>query len=112
MKVAVIGSRGVHVNDLEKYLPADVTEIISGGAKGVDTCAREYAEKHQLKLTEFLPDYRRYGRGAPLKRNLSIVENADLVLAFWDGVSRGTKHAIEQAEELNIPVSIIHCEQA
>lgn len=108
MKVAVIGSRGVRVDDLGKYLPADVTEIISGGAKGVDTCAREYAERHQLKLTEFLPDYRRYGRGAPLKRNIQIIENADLVLAFWDGVSRGTKHTIEQAESMDVPVTIIH----
>lgn len=110
VKVAVIGSRGVRVDDLEKYLPDNVTEIISGGAKGVDTCAREYALAHDINLTEFLPDYRRYGRGAPLKRNLSIVENADLVLAFWDGVSRGTKHTIEQAESMDVPVTIIHCD--
>lgn len=110
VKVAVIGSRGVRVDDLGKYLPADVTEIISGGAKGVDTCAREYALAHDIKLTEFLPDYRHYGRGAPLKRNIQIIENADLVLAFWDGVSHGTKHTIEQAESMDVPVAIIHCD--
>lgn len=57
MKVAVIGSRGLKVEDLGKYLPADTTEIISGGAKGVDTCAREYALLHGIKLTEFKPNY-------------------------------------------------------
>lgn len=41
MKVAVIGSRGLTVSNLGDYLPCDTTEIISGGAKGVDTCARD-----------------------------------------------------------------------
>ena len=107
MKIAVVGSRGIIVNDLEKYLPEGVTEIISGGAKGVDACAREYALSHGIKLTEFLPDYRRYGRGAPLKRNISIIENADMVIAFWDGKSHGTKFVIDKCKELNIEIKII-----
>lgn len=69
MKLAIIGSRGLWVEDLGAYLPPGVTELVSGGAKGIDTCAREYALSHGLKLTEFLPDYRRYGRAAPLVRN-------------------------------------------
>ena len=67
MKVAVIGSRNLTVEDLGQYLPKETTEIVSGGAKGIDTCAREYANTKGLKLTEFLPEYNRYGRGAPLK---------------------------------------------
>lgn len=106
MKVAVIGSRGLRVNDLGKYLPDEVTEIISGGARGVDTSAREYAMEHGLKLTEYLPEYNKYGRGAPLKRNITIIENADLVLAFWDGSSRGTKYVIENCKKRNIPLKI------
>lgn len=106
MRVAVIGSRGLLVDDLEKYLPDDTTEIISGGAKGVDASAREYALRHGLKLTEYLPEYSRYGRAAPLKRNITIIENADLVLAFWDGTSRGTKFVIDSCEERNIPIKI------
>ena len=46
MKVAVIGSRGLNVSDLGRYLPENTTEIVSGGAKGVDTSAREYALAH------------------------------------------------------------------
>lgn len=107
MKIAVIGSRGLKVNDLGKYLPVGVTEIVSGGAKGVDTCAREYANTKGLKLTEFLPDYKRYGRGAPLKRNLQIIDYADEVLAFWDGQSRGTKYVIEQCKKRNKKVTVI-----
>ena len=106
MKVAVIGSRGLRVNDLGKYLPDEVTEIISGGARGVDTSAREYALSHGLKLTEYLPEYDKYGRGAPPKRNITIIKNADLVLAFWDGSSRGTKFVIDNCKKRNIPVKI------
>ena len=106
MKVAVIGSRGLTVDNLEKYLPDDTTEIISGGARGVDASAREYAQRHGLKLTEYLPEYSKYGRSAPLKRNLTIIENADLVLAFWDGLSRGTKYVIDNCKKRNIPVEI------
>jgi len=52
MKVAVIGSRNLVVDDLSKYLPADTDEIVSGGAKGIDACAAGYAKSHGLKLTE------------------------------------------------------------
>lgn len=106
MKVAVVGSRNIYVRDLEKYLPENVTEIISGGAKGVDTSAKEYAILNSIKLTEFLPEYSKYGRSAPLKRNITIIENADLVLAFWDGSSRGTKYVIDQCRKRNIPIKV------
>ena len=106
MKVAVIGSRGLTVNDLGKYLPEDTTEIVSGGAKGIDTCARNYALSHDLKLTEILPEYSRYGRGAPLKRNLQIIEYADVVIAFWDGKSKGTKYVIDNCKKQGVQVDV------
>ena len=65
MKVAVVGSRNLTINNLGDYLPKDTTEIVSGGARGIDRCAREYAKSHNIKLMEFLPEYERYGRSAP-----------------------------------------------
>lgn len=106
MKVAVIGSRGLTVKNLEKYLPPETTEIISGGARGIDACAREYAVSHGIKLTEFLPEYEKYGKNAPLKRNITIIEAADIVLAFWDGKSHGTKFVIEKCREVGKTVRI------
>lgn len=82
MKVAVIGSRNLQVEHLEAFLPAKATEIVSGGAKGIDTCAKEFALQNNMKLTEFLPEYEKYGRTAPLRRNLQIIDYADCVLAF------------------------------
>ena len=107
MKAAVIGSRGLQVDHLEDYLPEGVTEIVSGGARGIDSCARSYALRHGLKLTEFLPEYGRFGKGAPLRRNIAIIEYADLVIAFWDGQSRGTKFVIDYCQKRNIPV-VVH----
>ena len=106
MKVAVIGSRGITKVNLEDFLPESTTEIVSGGARGVDTCARKYATEHSLILTEFLPDYEHFGRGAPLRRNIEIIDYADLVLAFWDGKSRGTASLIACAKELNRPLRV------
>ncbi len=106
MKVAVIGSRGLTVSDFGRYLPENTTEIVSGGAKGVDTSAKEYAKSNGIKLTEFLPEYTRFGRSAPLKRNITIIEYSDIVLAFWDGKSRGTKFVIDNCRKLGVEVRV------
>lgn len=106
MKIAIIGSRNLKVTDLERYLPENTTEIVSGGARGIDTCAREYALAHDLKLTEFLPDYNRYGRRAPLVRNDEIIACADEVVAFWDGQSRGAKYVIDRCKKQNKKVTV------
>ena len=96
MKVAIIGSRNLTVSDLGAYLPEGTTEIVSGGVRGIDTCTREYAQTKGIKLTEYFPEYERYDRGAPIKRNREIIDYADIVIAFWDGASRGTKCVIDQ----------------
>lgn len=106
MRVAVVGSRGLEVADLGKYLPAETAEIVSGGARGIDTCARRYAKEQGLKLTEFLPDYRQFGRSAPIRRNITIIENSDLVVAFWDGTSKGTQFVIDQCKKTGKSIKI------
>lgn len=105
MRAAIIGSRGLTV-DLSKYLPENITEIISGGARGIDACAKEYAIAHNIKLTEFLPEYEKYGRSAPLKRNITIIKNADIVFAFWDGKSRGTKFVIDNCRQMGVDLRV------
>ncbi len=76
-------------------MPDNVSEIVSGGAKGIDTCVREYALLNNIALKEILPDYDRFGRYAPLKRNIQIIEYADIVISFWDRKSKGTKYVID-----------------
>lgn len=115
MKLAILGSRTITDVRLDEILPAEwlesVTEVVSGGAKGVDTCAREWAEKRALMLREFLPDYARYRRGAPLKRNREIVEYCDCAALIWDGHSKGTQSAIELCKSLGKPYRVFKTEQ-
>ena len=108
MRVAIIGSRGLEINDIEDYLPQKCTEIVSGGAVGVDRCAAEFAIKNKLKLREFLPEYDKYGRAAPILRNQRIVEYADMVIAFWDGKSKGTLSVIKYCEKIGKECSVIN----
>lgn len=107
MKVAVVGSRGLRAPDLTRFLPDDTDEIISGGAVGVDTDAALYARTHGLPLTVIRPDYPRYGRRAPIMRNLQIIDAADFVLAFWDGRSRGTAFVIRRCRERGVPLRVL-----
>ena len=106
MKVAVIGSRTLTVQNLEKYLPREISEMISGGAKGIDACARSYDVKNHIPLTEYLPDYEKYGRSAPIRRNITIIQNADLFIAFWDGHSRGTAFVLRKCREMSVPFRV------
>ena len=107
MKLAIIGSRKIKNIDIGKYISDEVTEIVSGGAVGVDTCAAEYAIAHGIKLVEFLPQYEIYGRAAPIYRNKKIVDYADAVLAFWDGSSKGTRSVISYAKKIDKDCQIV-----
>ena len=106
MKVAVVGSRGITVQDIGKYI-GQAEEIVSGGAAGVDTCAAEYARENGIRLTLFIPQYDLYGRAAPIVRNKQIVDYADKVIVFWDGSSRGSLSVIKYAEKMRKGCEII-----
>lgn len=113
MKIAVIGSRSITdprpVTDKLKGLK--VTGIISGGANGVDTTAERWADLTNTPKLIIRPNYQKYGKAAPLKRNEKIVEAADHVLAIWDGKSTGTLHAISYAKKLGKPVTLVNTAQ-
>jgi len=111
MRLAIIGSRNLSVKNLEDYIPDGVDEIVSGGARGIDADAAQYARRKGIKLTEFLPEYSRYGRGAPLKRNIQIAEYADEALAFWDGKSRGTVYTLSLFERYGKKSTVIKIEK-
>ncbi|WP_317855159.1 hypothetical protein [Chakrabartyella piscis] len=106
MKLAVIGSRSLTL-DISPYIPENVTEIISGGAKGIDTCAEQYADAHKISKHIILPQYNRYKRGAPIKRNEEMIQLCDMVLAFWDGKSKGTESSIAYAKKIGKEVQVI-----
>ncbi len=108
MKLAIIGSRSLDNFPIDKYIPEGATEIVSGGARGIDTLAKDYAKRKGLKLTEFLPRYDLYpGKIAPLKRNEEIALYADAAVAFWDGKSSGTEYTVKLFQKLGKKVRLV-----
>ena len=110
MKVAIVGSRTSNdttLNTIIDYIPFNCSEIISGGALGIDSLVKEVARKLDIPLVEFYPDYNSFGKIAPLKRNEEIVKYTDYVIAFWDFKSTGTKFVINKCIETNIPIKVI-----
>lgn len=114
MKLAIIGSREFKDSKLARqiffsyFATNQVYEIISGGAKGADTCARIIAKKFGVKLTEFLPDWDKYGKSAGMIRNKDIINSADFVLAFWNGKSKGTANSLNLAKNSKKPTLVIY----
>lgn len=110
MKVAIIGSRQsgrLTVEDIIKVLPEKTTSIVSGGADGVDSLAKQTAKALSLPIQEFLPNYKIFGKIAPVVRNRQIISEADSVIAFWDYQSKGTRNAILECLKQEKPIKII-----
>lgn len=83
--------------------------IIEGGAKGIDRLARQWAKRHQLPCRTYSADWERHGKSAGYKRNEIMAENADALLAFWDGKSKGTQHMINAAMRNHLPIRVWQC---
>lgn len=103
MKVAIIGSREFNdyellCNSLEK-VKDKITLIISGGARGADSLAERFASENNIKTLIYKPDWDKFGKRAGFLRNKDIIAAADIIVAFWDGASKGTESGINLAEQ-------------
>jgi len=106
-RLAVIGSRDF--GDFELFvkimdrlrLVKEIDAIISGGASGADSMAEHYAEVNNIPLTVFEAEWDKYGKSAGYIRNKDIWDASDMGIAFWDGVSKGTKHSFDLARKQN-----------
>ena len=81
--------------------------IISGCARGADTLGLRYASENTFDVEEYPADWDKYGKKAGYLRNVEMAENANALIAFWDGKSKGTKHMIDIATERNLPIRVI-----
>ena len=109
MKVAVIGSRSFNdYAEVQRILKSlTITELISGCAAGADTLGERYANENNIPTKIFLPDWETHGKSAGFIRNADNINNADLIVAFWDGESKGTKDSIDKANKANKKTIII-----
>lgn len=115
-KVAVVGSRSFDDRArLYEVLGKNrdrIKLIVSGGAQGADSFATMWATDYGIPYLVFPalwrdPDTGAFDKGAGFRRNRLIVEQCEIVLAFWDGISSGTKNTLEIAKQLNKPIKII-----
>lgn len=84
----------------------DEIQIVCGMARGADRLGEQYAKEHGYKVIYFPADWDLDGRSAGFKRNVKMADNADALVAFWDGKSAGTKHMIEIARSKGLDVRI------
>jgi hypothetical protein len=114
MKLAIIGSRGFSDYELLCNELADKKDkihcIVSGGARGADSLGERWANENGKQKIIYKAEWDRYGKKAGYLRNELIVRDSDAVIAFWDGISKGTKHSIDLCSKLDKPLKIIRYE--
>jgi hypothetical protein len=120
MSLAVVGSRNLNnyellSREIDKFLSEiksfEIKQIVSGGAKGGDQLGEKYAKDHNLSILVLKPNWSKYGKNAGFKGNREIISQCDQIIAFWDGVSPGTKNTIDQARQANKLIKVINYDQ-
>ena len=110
MKVIIAGSRTIddyaavcRAVERSGFKP---TEIVSGGARGVDRLGERWAKEHGVPVKKFTAHWDKYGKSAGYRRNEEMADYANALVAVWDGKSRGTSHMVELAGSNDLPTHI------
>lgn len=111
MRIIIAGSRTAteeQVRDAIKYCTwiGFVTCIVSGGAKGADQVGEKWAKENGLNIRLFSADWEQFGKRAGPMRNKQMAENAEGLIAVWDGQSRGTASMVELARNVGLRIFI------
>ena len=114
MKTIIAGGRNVTETDIFESalaeLPWQISEVVSGAAKGVDAMGEQWAAKNGIPVKQFKADWKTYGRAAGPKRNEQMAEYGEALLAIWDGESKGTANMIKNAEKQGLTVHVFRFE--
>lgn len=113
MRVIIAGSR--KYTDYEHFLTClplikdKVTSVVCGMAAGADSLGKRWAEENNIPVDKYPADWDQYGKSAGYIRNTEMAENADMLIAFWNGrvKNSGTKHMIDIAFKRKLPVMVI-----
>lgn len=112
MKCIIAGGRDF--NDLERLYrimdkcPHKITEVVCGGAKGADFLGSSWAVDRNIRVTYFIPDWNSLGKRAGFVRNADMGDYADMLVAFWDNKSKGTKQMIDYAKNKGLIVKVFY----
>jgi len=112
LKVIIAGGRDFNDYELLKSVCDHIlkdqihVEIISGVAKGADTLGERYARDNGYNIKLIPADWDTHGRSAGYKRNSDMADYGNVLIAFWDGKSKGTKHMINLAKSNFLTVRV------
>jgi hypothetical protein len=110
MKVIIAGSRTITdyltVCDAITKSGFQITEVVSGGCKGVDSLGEFWAREHKVPVKQFPADWDMYGKAAGPKRNQQMANYGEALIAVWAGQSRGTLDMIAKAKTKELKVYI------
>ncbi len=118
MKTIIAGSRDLEIfKDKERvWVVADaimksgwrneITEIVSGGARGIDHAGICWAlsVSPQIPVKPFMPLWDKYGKGAGFIRNRDMAAYADALIIVWNGTSRGSSNMLQEAKKKNLKI--------
>ncbi len=110
MRTIIAGSRDINdeatVLAAAEAAPWEITEVVCGGAAGVDSIGAKLARERNIPVKMFPADWNKYGKSAGPRRNREMAEYAQALVAVWDGLSRGTKNMIEEAQGRGLQVYV------
>lgn len=110
MKVIIAGSREITdasvVADAIAASGFEVTEVVSGTARGVDRLGEAWARARKIPIKPFPADWNQLGKAAGVLRNAEMAKYADALVAIWDGESPGTKNMIDEATSRGLRVHV------
>jgi len=113
MKIIIAGGRDFDNYDLlcqkvDKILSRQSEiEIVSGTAKGADKLGERYAAEHGYPIIHYIPDWNFFGKSAGYIRNVEMADNADALILFWNGKSKGSGHMLKIAKGKGLKIRII-----
>jgi hypothetical protein len=89
-----------------EYWKSENLEIVSGCANGADKLGERYARERGIQIKRFPADWKGEGKKAGILRNHDMGDYADVLLAFWNGTSTGTKDMIDYATKKGLLVEV------
>lgn len=110
MKTIIAGSRNIInlaiLNEAVQRSAFDITHVLSGGARGIDKLGEYWAKVRDVPLSIFPAEWKSKGKSAGMIRNIQMAEEADALIAVWDGKSKGTQHMIDVAKKKGLMVYV------
>ncbi len=117
MKTIIAGSRSLPIKHDKIWLVADavhksgwfhdISEIVSGGARGIDLAGEMFAENYSIPIKRFIPEWSKEGKGAGPIRNAMMADYVapdGALILIWTGLSKGSAHMKKEAQKRNLKI--------